>query len=304
VPLSGGGTRFDYQSFDVSSQRLYVAHPDANVVTVFDATTGAVVRDLSDLPDVHGVLAVPGLNRLFATEQSDDELAIIDTTTFDVVARVATGDAPDSLAYAPDQHRVFVADERGGTVTVIDALTNQPLATIPVGPRVGIIQYDEPRHRILVASGSRDELVEIDPATDLVAASHDLPGCDGAHGLYLNTQVQAAYVGCEDNAQLLTLDLESMATTGTHTVGSRPDMVAFDPGLNRLYVASESGIVTAFQAVGKELRWLGQASPGWDAHSVAVDPTTHALFVPLASVRGRPVLRIIGPTGITTAAQG
>ncbi|MBV8084499.1 MAG: hypothetical protein JO247_06750 [Chloroflexi bacterium] len=53
--------------------------------------------------------------------------------------------------------------------------------------------------------------------------------------------------------------------------------------------------MTAFQAAGRQLSRLGQASPGWDAHTVAVDPATHAVFVPLASPSGSPVLRILAP---------
>jgi hypothetical protein len=38
---------------------------------------------------------------------------------------------------------------------------------------------------------------------------------------------------------------------------------------------------------------------GWyrapEAHSVAVDPETHRVYVPLAAVSGRPVLRVLAP---------
>src|SRR5689334_19213017 len=37
VPLSGGTTRLDYQSFDNASGRLFIAHLGSDLVTVFDA---------------------------------------------------------------------------------------------------------------------------------------------------------------------------------------------------------------------------------------------------------------------------
>src|SRR5581483_4700294 len=185
VPLSGGSSRFDYQSFDASSQRLYVAHPEAGTITVFDAATGEVLRDITGLTDVHGVLAVPEYNRLFATEQSLSALAVIDTQTFDVVAEAPAGEGPDSLAYAPEERRVFVADERGGMVTVIDVSSEEPVAQISVGSRLGIIQYDAARHRVLVVSGASNELAEIDPASNAITEEHTIAGCAGAHSLYL-----------------------------------------------------------------------------------------------------------------------
>jgi hypothetical protein len=36
VPLTGGTTRFDYQSFDSSTGRLYIAHLGSDLMTVFD----------------------------------------------------------------------------------------------------------------------------------------------------------------------------------------------------------------------------------------------------------------------------
>src|SRR6185369_13102706 len=36
VPLTGGTTRFDYQSIDTASGRLYIAHLGSDLMTVFD----------------------------------------------------------------------------------------------------------------------------------------------------------------------------------------------------------------------------------------------------------------------------
>src|ERR1044072_6715646 len=58
-PLTGGTTRFDYQSLDSSSGRLYIAHLGSDLMTVFDINKQAVIGDVKDLKRVHGVLAVP-----------------------------------------------------------------------------------------------------------------------------------------------------------------------------------------------------------------------------------------------------
>lgn len=71
-------------------------------------------------------------------------------------------------------------------------------------------------------------------------------------------------------------------------------MLAFDPGLRRLYVASESGAVTIFDERDGRLDRIGTYRAP-HAHSVAVDPRTHQVFLPLADVNGRPVLRILSP---------
>src|ERR1041385_4268331 len=61
VALTGGTSRYDYQSLDSSSGRLYIAHLGADLMTVFDVNKQVVIGDVKDLKRVHGVLAVPEL---------------------------------------------------------------------------------------------------------------------------------------------------------------------------------------------------------------------------------------------------
>src|SRR3982750_4514887 len=46
IPLTGGATRFDYQSFDVTSGRLYIAHLGDGTLAIFDSTKETVVGDV------------------------------------------------------------------------------------------------------------------------------------------------------------------------------------------------------------------------------------------------------------------
>jgi len=79
-------------------------------------------------------------------------------------------------------------------------------------------------------------------------------------------------------------------------VGEDPDVLAFDPGLRRLYVAAESGDVAVFAERGHRLTKLGRASLAPAAHTVAVDPRTHLVYFPLERGRGGgPQLLIMKP---------
>src|SRR5215475_2598644 len=87
VPLTGGTTRFDYQSLDSNSGRLYIAHLGSDLMTVFDVNKQTVLGDVKDLKRVHGVLAVPELHRVYASATGTNELVVIDDQTLAVVAR-------------------------------------------------------------------------------------------------------------------------------------------------------------------------------------------------------------------------
>lgn len=89
-----------------------------------------------------------------------------------------------------------------------------------------------------------------------------------------------------------------MGSSVLSPAGGRPfSNLAFDPGLGRLYVSSESGTVTVLQKTDHDLRSLGQLHMP-HAHAVSVDPMTHLVYFPLENVSGHPLLRIMRPTNL------
>jgi DNA-binding beta-propeller fold protein YncE len=145
-----------------------------------------------------------------------------------------------------------------------------------------------------MAEQTHNELVAIDPATTGVVGRTPLPGCQRAHGLAIDAANRLAFVACERNARLLALDTQDAAhpqVTATYAVGMVPDVLAFDADWHRLYVASESGVLSIFDERGRALTKRAEGFAGPDAPTVAVDPRTRRLYLPLQDVGGRPVLR-------------
>ena len=293
IPLPGSASRFDYQSLDRPTGRLYIAHMGAGQLEVFDIDSGDVVGTVKDLPTVTGVLAVPEAGFVYAAVAGDYQVAVIDDQTLTVVARVGEIGFPDGLAYAPSVGQVFVSDESGGGELVIDTRTNEVVTTIDLGGEAGNTRFDPTSGCIVVAVQTLGRLALIDPATDEVVGRIALgAGCDGPHGFLIDPSSNLAFVTCEGNALLLVVDLTTTHVTATFTVGEGPDVLAFDPGWGRLYVASESGVVSVFDEDRGYLQPIGEITIP-DAHSVEVDPRTHLVYLPLADVGGRPVLRIM-----------
>lgn len=293
VPLPGRATRFDYQSLDPTTGMLYLTHMGDGELVVFDTVHRQIVAHLAGFPLATGVLVVPTLHRVFVSVAGQHEVAIVDTLSLKTLARVPAGDFPDGLAYAPGAHKVFVSDESGGKETVIDTDTDRRVDTIHMGGEVGNTQYDPASHHILANVQNRDELVVIDPQTDTIIARHTLTGGNGPHGLLIVQPANLAFVACEDDARLLVVDLKSFRVRQTLATGNRPDVLAFDPGLQRLYVGTESNIVSIFQFHNGVLTRLKDRKVATPAHSVAVNPGNHDVYLPLQNVNGRPVLRVM-----------
>jgi DNA-binding beta-propeller fold protein YncE len=294
VPMPGPAVRFDYQSFDPDSGRLYIAHMNADQLVVFDTGSRKVLANLDGFARVHGVLAVPAIDRVFASVTGEHALAAVDSKTLKTIAKIGPINYPDGIAFAPGPKRVFVSDEHGNTDAVIDAQTNKHLTKIALGGGAGNTVYDANAKRILVAVHERNELVAIDPDKLEVIGHYPLPGIKEPHGISLDLADELAFVAGEGNHTLAVVDLKTMKTTGTYPVGEDPDVLAFDPGLKQLYVSAESGDVWVYRVNGKNLVAVGNFSMP-HAHTVSVDPKTHLVYFPLADVNGHPILRIMSP---------
>jgi len=296
IPLTGKATRFDYQSFDEQSGRLYIAHLADSMVTVFDTKTEKVVGDIPNIKHVHGILVVPGLHRVYASATGANELVVIDDQTLQVIARIPAGEYPDGIAYASKEKKLYISDKTGKTDTVVDAATNKIITTIQLGGQAGNSQYDEVADRILVAVHGINQIVEIDPNTDKVTGNYLLPGCKDSHGLLIDSRERLAFAACEANAKLAVVDLSVKEMTAILPVGNDPDVLAFDSGLGRLYVSAESGDITIFDVHDHSLVKVAGGFLASNAHTVAVDNSTHQIYFPLENVNGKPVLRVVIPS--------
>ena len=295
IALPGPVARFDYLSFDAARRRLFVANMGANRVLAIDVETGKV-HVITDLPDVHGVLAVPSVGRVYATVTGRNQIAAIDIDTYKTIAIAPTGRYPDGIAFVPHPQTLYVSDKLGHSNTVIAGPTHRRIATIELGGEVGNTQYDLVSGHVFVNVGSTGELVEIDPEIHKIVARYRLKGARGNHGLYLEPDQHLAFIACEDNNRLVVFDLDSKRQAGTYPVGAAPDVLAFDQELHLLYVASESGVVSIFREQGKQLVKIGEDHLAPAAHSVAVNQQTHEVYFPLRDIGGRPVLRVMRPS--------
>jgi len=297
VPLPGHPSRFDYQALDAAHRRLYIAHLGDSSLLAFDLDGQRVIQEVPGLPSVHGVAFAPDRHLVFATATGNKTLALIDEGTLQVQSTVPAGEYPNGLAYDPRSARVLVSNNSGTGVAVVDVATSRALPGIDVGGGAGNTQYDEDSGHVLAALHGQPYLADIDPLALHVASRIALKGVRTCHGLLVASTLRLVFAACHGPGPLLVaVDLRSRQQVATLPLPEDVDVLAFDPGLQRLYAASEPGTVAAFAvSAARDVTELGRGFVGPNAHSVAVDPATHRVFFPLEEVSGRPVLRVMEP---------
>jgi len=239
------------------------------------------------------VLVVPDAGRVYATATGANQLVALDEHTAAEIGRAPTGAYPDGLAFDTADHTVWATNENDGSETVIDARTMRVVGTVRLGGSVGNVAYDPVGGQILVAVQSDNTLVAVNPTSFAVVRRVHLAGCDHDHGLALDPTDRLAFVACDGNATLLTVDLGTWTVTGTDRVGNDPDVLSYDPAVRRLFVAAESGWVTLFSLDRRTLHLLGRDRLADGAHVVTADPGGHLTYLPVPHGEdGHPALLI------------
>jgi DNA-binding beta-propeller fold protein YncE len=139
----------------------------------------------------------------------------------------------------------------------------------------------------------RNSVTVIDPATDTVVATYPVDGCRGNHGMALDAERHRAFLSCEGNDTLAVFDVETYKAIGHLPMAKAADVVMFDPGVRRIYVACASGFISVFQMDdATRFRKLGDVPVEPKIHSLAVDPRTHRVYAPAEQEKGRPASKM------------
>ncbi len=259
--LAVAGISFAWQSVGASGPALPL-----RTVGDFPLTGNATRFDYASIDDARGTLWV--------AHMGDGSIEAFDTKTNRVSLTVPLGPDASVRGLLVARGNVYAAAQGLGSVVALDAR----------GRRIGAAPVDDP------------DGLAYDPGTQRVFVSDESGGCSSSHSVAIDAGERAAYVGCQHNMRLVRLDLRTGRVVASGAVGVGVDVLALDAARHRLYVASESGVVSVYDVGGGRLRRAAQAFVALNAHVVAVDPVTHRVYFPLRDIGGRPVMRVMEPT--------
>ena len=201
-----------------------------------------------------------------------------------LVSRIPVADDPDGIFYIAANRTIYVACGDGKTATLIDPATQKVSATIslPGKPESGV--FDTKTNLFYQNLEDLSSIAAVDLNKRVVTGQWPLENCVHPTGMALDAERQL-FIGCGGNSRLAVFDLEQHRVVTSIPVGGGPDSVAYDAGLHRIYVTGRAGELSVVTRDSNgALATLDTIPMHFGAHTLAVDPESHKLYVAYASL--------------------
>src|SRR5258707_9862499 len=288
------GKRFDYLTIAADDHYVLSAHLAAGQMYVIGLRTNKVVATVVDTPGAEGVEYVPELKKAYTSNAYDNTIGVVDLRQLKVIKKIPTAAKPDGSAYAATFHKLYVSDERGKAEAIVDVRTDTIVKTLRFDSETGMPQYDPVAKKVYVNLQDKNIFAVIDPSTDEVVGRYAVGQCRGSHGMALDAEHRRAFLSCEENDLMTVLNLETNQPIAFLPMASGADVIKFDAGLKRIYVACSSGAISVFKMDDPEhYRKLEDFPVQKKVHSLAVDQETHPVYAPEQEADGKAVARMV-----------
>ena len=259
---------------------------------------------VSELPGsgaAHGVALMTDHNVAFLTRSEENTVDVFDPTSLRLFARIPVADDADAILYVPSAKLVYVANGDAKIATLIDPEKRITVGTVTLPGRPEFPAFDSRTGLLYQNLEDIDSIVSIDLGERAVTGQWSLAPCEGPSGMAVDSEQRRLFAVCTRNATLVVFDLESHRVITSMRIGGGPDSVAFDGTLHRIYCAGKAGRLTVIQQDGPNTyRVLDEIHTHFGAHTLALDPVSHRVFVAYASLFAKPRIAVFS---LTTANE-
>lgn len=285
ISLPGEGF-WDYITVDEQNGRIYQSHN--SMAQVVDLKTGQVVGTIPDTKGIHGVAIANDLNKGFTSNGRDTSVTVFDLRTLAIITKIkVTGENPDAILYDAFSKRIFTGNGRSKSFTVIDAVKNTVAGTIQLKGKPEAIVTDG-KGKIYVNIEDAGLIEMVDANTLKVEASWPVSPGEEPTGLALDNQNHRLFSVC-GNKLMMVIDAVSGKVITSLPIGDGCDGAAFDPQYKRVYASNGEGTLTVVQVENaNSFRVMETVHTQRGARTIALDKTTHHIYLPTAEFEATP----------------
>jgi YVTN family beta-propeller protein len=274
IPL-GAPDRWDYLSFDATSNRIFAAHGDR--IDVIDLATKQVVGQVA-VAGANGAAIVSSSGKGYAGSRDRKSVVVFDLNTFEVLKTLPAAEDTDAIIFDPSSGRVFLMQGDPREVTVIDTATDTLALTIPLGGHPEFAAVDG-QGKLYVNIEDKSEIQRIDTHTGKVDATWPIKVCDGPHGLAIDKESHRLFASCV-NSKLVVVNAHDGSVVSMLPIGKHTDAAAYDEHAKRVFSSNGEGTLSVIQQDSADrYRALGEVSTQFGARTMAIDSRSGRIFL-------------------------
>jgi DNA-binding beta-propeller fold protein YncE len=293
----GGPGGYDYATFDPERHHLYL--PRTTHTMVIDTASGKTVADIPGQKGNHGVALVPSVGRGFITDGRDGSVLVFDLKSFEVLGKVKAADDADGVIYDPASNKVLVSCGDASVMVPIapdvDPKTGQADAAVPLGGKPEFLVSDG-QGKVFINLVDKDQVAVVDSkAMKVIDKWPTAPGGSPV-GMSMDREHHRLFVGCRKPQKLIVMSAEDGKVLADLPIGAGVDATQFDNGY--IFASCRDGTLAIARETDTSKFEIVQdlkTRPG--AKTMAIDPTTHAVFLPTVEfgtqtdARSRPIAK-------------
>jgi DNA-binding beta-propeller fold protein YncE len=248
------------------------------------------------------VALLPGQNVAFVgTKRSTAFFSLRVTNLKELGSIPVAGDA-DAIIYDPRNKLIYVVNGDPKLATVIDPDKRASVGTISLPGKPEFPAIDAKTGLLYQNLNDVNSVAAINLAQKSVTGQWSLAPCEGPTGMAIDSEHRRLFAVCSHNALLVVFDIDRHQVIASVPIGSGPDVVGFDAGLQRIYVAGKGGKLSIVQQDTPDTyRKVEDISTHYGAHTLVIDPATHRVFVGYASLFNHPRIAVFSPISPATS---
>ena len=275
VPVFSG---FDYVTVDAQRRRVYAAHGGSKALLIVDADSGKVIGQVRVGP-MAGSAVDPATGNVFTGNGDGESVSEVDPVTMKVLRSVDTSGPVDAIAYDPTNGHIYADEDNGTHLFVVDAKTFKLVKSIVLpGHKPEFLTIDPETHELYQNIDDLSEIAVIDPDTLTVKRTIPTPEIKANHPLQYDPEFhQLAVGGTSGTSGIMSTYTRAGQKIGSITV-PRFDQCNLDRTQHILACAGGGGITRIQLKAGAAPEIIDTTPVNAGVHTVAIDPTTHAVF--------------------------
>ncbi len=276
VAIPDAKDRFDFLEVDAAQRRFLAPHTVNGTLDVFDLDSGKLIKHVPT-GKAQSVAIDEADGKYFVGVSKEQIVAVVNSKTLEKTGEVKISGPADGIAFDSKNGRVYVDNDDGTSVWVIDAKSEKIIATITIPEAPEYVLYDPASDTIFQNIKSSDQVLAIDPNSNVVKEKWSTGPAKKPHGLALDAKTHRLFCA-GNNGKLAVIDSTNGKLIASVDIATGTDQIAFDPGNKRIYCGCGGGIISVVEETADGARLLGNVKTPGTGRTLAVDPKTHAVW--------------------------